>query len=160
MRFPYYGPAVLQECSCCEAGDYGQRDCSNCAIGQRLPGCGCQSGEQKHGDQQFKSEQNTSTSNLNLNNGAQGRIRTSVARKERQIYSLLPLTTRPPVRNSPYFALFSQEPAHCTANGSPSRYPHKKSQVRTFAKNLRGDTTLSSSTGELELAKGFEPPTL
>ena len=28
----------------------------------------------------------------------QGRIRTSVARKERQIYSLLPLTTRPPVR--------------------------------------------------------------
>ena len=32
------------------------------------------------------------------NNGAQGRIRTSVARKERQIYSLLPLTTRPPVQ--------------------------------------------------------------
>ncbi len=31
--------------------------------------------------------------------GAQGRIRTSVARKERQIYSLLPLTTRPPVHN-------------------------------------------------------------
>ncbi len=31
------------------------------------------------------------------NCGAQGRIRTSVARKERQIYSLLPLTTRPPV---------------------------------------------------------------
>ena len=33
-------------------------------------------------------------------NGAQGRIRTSVARKERQIYSLLPLTARPPVPNS------------------------------------------------------------
>jgi hypothetical protein len=32
--------------------------------------------------------------------GAQGRIRTSVARKERQIYSLLPLTTRPPVHVS------------------------------------------------------------
>src|SRR5271169_484485 len=31
------------------------------------------------------------------NPGGQGRIRTSVARKERQIYSLLPLTTRPPV---------------------------------------------------------------
>ena len=30
----------------------------------------------------------------------QGRIRTSVARKERQIYSLLPLTTRPPVRST------------------------------------------------------------
>src|ERR1700690_3480462 len=33
--------------------------------------------------------------------GAQGRIRTSVARKERQIYSLLPLTTRPPVHIRP-----------------------------------------------------------
>ncbi len=30
--------------------------------------------------------------------GGQGRIRTPVARKERQIYSLLPLATRPPVR--------------------------------------------------------------
>ena len=30
--------------------------------------------------------------------GGRGRIRTSVARKGRQIYSLLPLTTRPPVR--------------------------------------------------------------
>jgi hypothetical protein len=30
--------------------------------------------------------------------GGQGRIRTPVARKERQVYSLLPLTTRPPVR--------------------------------------------------------------
>jgi hypothetical protein len=35
-----------------------------------------------------------------LNHGAQGRIRTSVARKERQIYSLLPLTTRPPVQKA------------------------------------------------------------
>ena len=34
---------------------------------------------------------------LSLSYG-QGRIRTSVARKERQIYSLLPLTARPPVR--------------------------------------------------------------
>ena len=30
--------------------------------------------------------------------GGERRIRTSVARKERQIYSLLPLTTRPPVQ--------------------------------------------------------------
>src|SRR6185312_10529445 len=30
--------------------------------------------------------------------GGQGRIRTSVARKERQIYSLLPLAARPPVQ--------------------------------------------------------------
>src|SRR5581483_5983784 len=30
--------------------------------------------------------------------GGRGRIRTSVARKERQVYSLLPLAARPPVR--------------------------------------------------------------
>ncbi len=32
--------------------------------------------------------------------GGQGRIRTPVARKERQVYSLLPLTARPPVQFS------------------------------------------------------------
>ena len=42
--------------------------------------------------------------NWGVKDGGQGRIRTSVARKERQIYSLLPLTTRPPVR-------FAQTPA-------------------------------------------------
>jgi len=30
-------------------------------------------------------------------------------------------------------------------HGSPSRYPHKKSQVRTVAKDKRGDATLSSN---------------
>ena len=39
--------------------------------------------------------------------GAQGRIRTSVARKERQIYSLLPLTARPPVPNHPSYEKLS-----------------------------------------------------
>src|SRR5207245_11793013 len=43
--------------------------------------------------------------------GAQGRIRTSVARKERQIYSLLPLTTRPPVQNADPSAVCSWPPA-------------------------------------------------
>src|ERR1700732_2383727 len=33
-----------------------------------------------------------------VRNGGRGRIRTSVARKERQIYSLLVLATHPPVR--------------------------------------------------------------
>ena len=37
--------------------------------------------------------------------GGQGRIRTPVARKERQVYSLLPLTTRPPVHFSPFRSL-------------------------------------------------------
>ncbi len=38
------------------------------------------------------------TSIIDFETGGQGRIRTPVARKERQIYSLLPLPTRPPVR--------------------------------------------------------------
>ncbi len=45
-----------------------------------------------------------------FNRGAQGRIRTSVARKERQIYSLLPLTARPPVPNFPEAAIRSRSP--------------------------------------------------
>jgi hypothetical protein len=36
---------------------------------------------------------------MNSVTGGRGRIRTSVARKERQIYSLLVLATHPPVRN-------------------------------------------------------------
>ncbi len=38
--------------------------------------------------------------NRKSTHGGQGRIRTPVARKERQVYSLLPLTARPPVRVS------------------------------------------------------------
>jgi hypothetical protein len=52
--------------------------------------------------------------------GAQGRIRTSVARKERQIYSLLPLTTRPPVQNPP----------HCNARHMRPRQPFAKQNLR------------------------------
>ena len=51
-------------------------------------------------------------------NGGQGRIRTSVARKERQIYSLLPLTTRPPVR----LATRSRQTANGIAGKGPRRY--------------------------------------
>jgi hypothetical protein len=41
----------------------------------------------------------TATATLPIaNDGGRGRIRTSVARKERQIYSLLVLATHPPVR--------------------------------------------------------------
>src|SRR4029077_14417609 len=45
-----------------------------------------------------------------LKTGAQGRIRTSVARKERQIYSLLPLTTRPPVQTLKLELMIGIEP--------------------------------------------------
>ena len=46
----------------------------------------------------FTSEHSRPTADVE--SGAQGRIRTSVPRKERQIYSLLPLTTQPPVQNA------------------------------------------------------------
>ena len=50
--------------------------------------------------------------------GGQGRIRTSVARKERQIYSLLPLTTRPPVR----LATRSRQEVNGNAGKSPRHH--------------------------------------
>jgi hypothetical protein len=56
--------------------------------------------------------------------GAQGRIRTSVARKERQIYSLLPLTARPPVH-----VLFEKPNAAESGRPLARRYPQQK--IRT-----------------------------
>ena len=68
-------------------------------IVQRAPRRHSQYNEQKHREKETAHARSLLI-NPNLNNGAQGRIRTSVARKERQIYSLPPLTARPPVRNS------------------------------------------------------------
>ena len=59
-------------------------------------------------------------------NGGQGRIRTSVARKERQIYSLLPLTTRPPVR----LATRSRQTANGNAGKGPQRPQHSRTRRR------------------------------
>ena len=55
---------------------------------------------------------------LTYKDNGQGRIRTSVARKERQIYSLLPLATRPPVQvrrllHAPYELAKGIEPPTC-----------------------------------------------
>ena len=65
--------------------------------------------------------------------GAQGRIRTSVARKERQIYSLLPLTTRPPVHVRP------SKPALTDARSSryalERRYPRARKRQSLLSKN-------------------------
>jgi hypothetical protein len=49
-------------------------------------------------EQKFQTFVNTHTSKLLIIHGGQGRIRTFVPRKEGQIYSLLALTTHPPVR--------------------------------------------------------------
>src|SRR5215831_19399463 len=64
--------------------------------------------------------------------GGRGRIRTSVARKERQIYSLLPLAARPPVR-----ALLSTRYYYsiCTTFCGPAklrqRYCHHRGDLLT-----------------------------
>ena len=143
--------------------------------------------------------------------GAQGRIRTSVARKERQIYSLLPLTTRPPVHSHPIkrnpgarwgprfdraFALkrrsFESRIAEArnrlvllskNVNSQIGSSGKTRQQPRdqTSARLTNGEAAAGfSSLGELrvsfgllllrlaarskvpilELAKGFEPPTL
>ena len=74
-----------------------------------------------------------------MDSHGQGRIRTSVARKERQIYSLLPLTTRPPVRA---FA----------GVGRTGR----RTLVSDFSVSLKKYRPVAYAH---ELAKGLEPPT-
>ena len=56
-----------------------------------------------NGETLVRRERNGRSTDGPTNSGGRGRIRTSVARKERQIYSLLPLAARPPVqtRNTP-----------------------------------------------------------
>ena len=116
--------------------------------------------------------------------GGQGRIRTPVARKERQIYSLLPLATRPPVRfrvageKARWGAAFSRAFFFAWFRGSliatgltHSPMPRSPRMLRRVRAN-RTDKPARPSTPAacvptqrprsvtLELAKGFEPPTL
>jgi hypothetical protein len=58
--------------------------------------------------------------NLATASGGRGRIRTFVARKERQIYSLLVLATHPPVPEK--------------SSGMPSRIPQTRNADRAFLK--------------------------
>ena len=91
----------MQNRSHCPTGYHRHRDDSNRSVAQRPPYCNLQHNEQENREKETAHARSPLIiTKTNLNNGAQGRIRTSVARKERQIYSLLPLTTRPPVRNS------------------------------------------------------------
>src|ERR1017187_1911104 len=120
------------------------------------------------------------------NPGAQGRIRTSVARYERQIYSLLPLTTRPPVHVLP--STTARRNRQTLAIKEPSKRPQIFRQnsasgarcclrakfvlgsccwVQFSRRALRPAWLASVATPRgalrvmnLELAKGFEPPTL
>ena len=70
----------------------------------------------------------------------QGRIRTSVARKERQIYSLLPLTARPPVRTMPKHRSWRRELNPRPADYKSAALPTELRQL--FVTLLRGAYTI------------------
>ena len=119
---------------------------------QRPPCRNSQHDEQKHREKKTAHARSLLIK-PNRNNGAQGRIRTSVARKERQIYSLLPLTTRPPVRNSAahstsktaFHAKQQNSQAHSNALHSPlGKFQNSCSRIA-----VRAAVTLSSPTGEI-----------
>ena len=91
--------------------------------------------------------------------GAQGRIRTSVARKERQIYSLLPLTTRPPVHISTEHSHRVPRPGTqslLSKNAVPRAPQNSATAARQTSARL---TTLAaagiSSLGELRVSFGL-----
>jgi hypothetical protein len=100
--------------------------------------------------------------------GGRGRIRTSVARKERQIYSLLVLATHPPVRKTTEgfsnrdpsqlplrrAAFFHIAPKRKHKKDSCQKTPARQFYIRGFAPPHSPRTFL------VELAEGIEPPTL
>ncbi len=87
--------------------------------------------------------------------GGRGRIRTSVARKERQIYSLLVLATHPPVRTG----------KTVNAEIKNSRL-YAQRDTRPFSLEDGNTATLVWKIAPAplmipnQLAEGFEPPTL
>ena len=113
--------------------------------------------------------------------GGQGRVRTSVDRMGRQIYSLLLLTAQPPVRNwfpcdlartvTPFRSVFGSrwfEPSSSSLRLDAGTRPclreaeHFSDLLKPAPENFdqRRQPSLRLCALELELAKGFEPPTL
>ena len=98
--------------------------------------------------------------------GGRGRIRTSVARKERQIYSLLVLATHPPVpEKSPSPQFVQLLVAKSLSPGSSARCG--KAQNGLVSKDtspsiflLRIRSASFPANFLVELAEGIEPPTL
>jgi hypothetical protein len=95
--------------------------------------------------------------------GGRGRIRTSVARKERQIYSLLVLATHPPVlekslrnANRVYLKRLKISSA-ASENTKRTRVKRHQPVYFDFQDSLRL-TPLPNFL--VELAEGIEPPTL
>jgi hypothetical protein len=94
--------------------------------------------------------------------GGRGRIRTSVARKERQIYSLLVLATHPPVLEKIHpnaNRIFQVQSAkHSTASENTKRTRVKRHQPVDFDSRIRSASLPANFL--VELAEGIEPPTL
>ena len=101
---------------------------------------------------------------LPTNDGGRGRIRTSVARKERQIYSLLVLATHPPVleksqRNINCVYLKRLVKTFSAASENTKRTRVKRHQPVNF--EFQDSLRLTPAANFLvELAEGIEPPTL
>ena len=88
--------------------------------------------------------------------GGRGRIRTFVARKERQIYSLLVLTTHPPVRTG---GTEHRRPQYIREVCHEKRHIHEIFAMQeTASRNQLGIPLTRKILAEL--AEGFEPPTL
>jgi hypothetical protein len=89
--------------------------------------------------------------------GAQGRIRTFVPRKEGQIYSLLALTTHPPVQTSgPSRPQTANTPSHAQNEGGACSQtePNRKTARRensSHAKTLTWKNSLWSAVGKILL---------
>ena len=78
-----------------------------------------------------------------VRNGGRGRIRTSVARKERQIYSLLVLATHPPVRTG-------KPPSRSSAQSLPAkRHP--------LIRIIHAGNTLSFLLSEIAAQHRYDP---
>ena len=80
--------------------------------------------------------------------GGRGRIRTFVARKERQIYSLLVLATHPPVPRK-------QNDANCL---SPKTFSGKSSRSKLPEKRKHKKDSCQKTPARLFSLQGFAPP--
>ncbi len=106
----------------------------------------------------------SATSTTKVIPGGRGRIRTFVARKERQIYSLLVLATHPPVREMLDTNSLLRFFAERVVVGSGVARKHKTDSCpKTPALSCYHAGIRSASLpcqNLVELAEGFEPPTL
>ena len=103
--------------------------------------------------------------------GGRGRIRTSVARKGRQVYSLLPLAARPPVQKLRVTECRSLPREPCPTTDSPLAFLPQSFRIQTFHADDQQSVRLILPAGNqpasplipprsaLERETGIEPAT-